>query len=77
MPKQKASKNLQILLQARSANIWIYNIKIAPNLIIITSRSSVEVCLPDFETHVSGSTLTEAQRYRQEGHPELSVTALQ
>jgi len=29
------------------------------------------VSASDFETHVPGSTLTEALRFRQEGHPEL------
>jgi len=31
----------------------------------------LDVSASDFETHVPGSTLTEALRFRQEGHPEL------
>jgi len=35
------------------------------------SDLSIEVSVMDFETHVPGSTLTEALWFRQEGHPEL------
>jgi len=34
-------------------------------------RRGVKVNVSGFETHIPGSTLTEAQRFRQEGHSEL------